>query len=64
MIADEDVNTIGDRARAVRYAQDITIHVALQEGETGLIYPPYIQINYGVATIDDFDAATDLAVRL
>ena len=53
----------GENALAVRYAKDITIHVALQE-ETGngRIYPPYIQINYGVATIDNFDDAADLAV--
>ena len=47
----------------MRYAKDITIHVALQEDTgNGLIYPPYIQINYGVATSDNYDASSSVAV--
>ena len=50
-------------ARAVRYAKEITIHVALQEDTgDGRIYPPYIEIDYGVATLDDYDTGSSLPV--
>ena len=55
---------LNGRARAVRYAKDISLSVTLRDdGEDGQIYPPYFTINYGTATYDDYTANTELQVR-
>ena len=53
------------RARAVRYAQSMTLHIALQEKTTsGRIYPPYLEITYGVVKEADYDTAKKVEVSI
>ena len=63
LTADGAEDTRTDLAQAIRYAKEITIQVTLQEDTgNGRIYPPYIQIAYGTATIDSYDARSSLPV--
>jgi len=49
--------------RAVRYAESITVHVALLPDQSdGRIYPPYVSVKYGVATADDLTANKTVTV--
>ena len=50
---------------AVRYAESITLHVELQPDQSdGLIRPPYFEIQYNVASSDDFkdDAVAEVSI--
>ena len=48
----------------MRYAQDITLRIQLQDGADGYIYPPYLEITYGFATEDNYEAESKLSVSL
>ena len=52
------------RARAVRYAKDMTLRIKIQDGSDGNIYPPYLEITYGFASEDNYDANAKLSVSL
>ena len=42
--------------QAIRYASAMTLHIELQSDPTnGKILPPYLEITYSTATIEDFD---------
>ncbi len=42
-------------ARAVRYVQKIVLNVELRDVK-GEIYPPFLDITYGSANLNDYDA--------
>ncbi len=51
------------RAKAIRYAQSMTIHIELQDGtSSGKIYPPFLEITYGV--VKEQDSQTDKKVQV
>lgn len=54
-------------ATAIRYAKDIAIIIRLQDNQnSGLIYPPYVLINYVSAVAADYqeDAIAEVMYRL
>ncbi len=51
-----------ERASAVNYAQQMTLHVQLRDDADGQIYPPYLRIKYASASTDNYDNV-DLTVR-
>ena len=60
---DEELDVTAD-ARAVHFAQDMTVHIELQEdSRDGRIYPPYLRINYGHALTEDRDVDKTVKVR-
>jgi len=39
------------RAKYVRYAKSITVHIELRSDVSGRIYPPYLEIDYDTASL-------------
>lgn len=49
------IDLISENLQGIQYAREITIHVKLQPKQTdGLISPPYVEIDYNIATYDDY----------
>lgn len=51
----------------VRYAKSISISVSLQDDmgySGGLIYPPYVRVNYSTANLGQYKANDKVEVRL
>ena len=50
------------RPQAVRFAQSMTLYIELQESRDGKIMSPYLQINYGTAKQEDYEADKEVDV--